>query len=331
MSDFVPDLLLIDANSIGYAAMYQPNLAKLSSNGFSTSALHGLPASVFKVMGLYPQAVPLVLWDGRAQWRYDIYPDYKSEREATPEKIEIRRMYREQVPYLRQMLFDLGFPQVSHPETEADDIAGVITRNLPYTQEDLKVLLVTTDSDWVQALSPNVRFFYTRDESVTDLERLASPEFKDGPFDSTEQYLSAKCMAGDDSDTITGVAGVGLKTAAKFLREHGSFEALWDKADAGQSFKGVKLLSIIAPQARDLYRRNRRLMDWSLAQMPHDLSVSMPAPSIRHALALAEQFELRRLADRMKSFSVDRDRWGKVCRLVEASLAVRGVDRQLDA
>src|SRR5690625_4894456 len=168
-SVFSPDVLLIDANSIGYATMYQPALARLAFKGKSTSALHGLPASLFKVMRLYPDATPIVLWDGRAQWRYDIYPEYKSERFITPEKKAIRDSYKEQLAHLQQLICAMGLPQLAHRDTEADDLAGVIARNC---DPDMNVLLVTTDSDWMQVLAHNVQMFNNRTDATISMEDI---------------------------------------------------------------------------------------------------------------------------------------------------------------
>jgi hypothetical protein len=63
------DLLVFDMNALGYAAMYQPNLAKLKHRGMPTAALHGAMASLFSRMGEFPTAMPLVIWDGLANWR----------------------------------------------------------------------------------------------------------------------------------------------------------------------------------------------------------------------------------------------------------------------
>ena len=123
-----PDLLLIDVNGLGYAAMYQPNLAKLEHQGFSTAALHGALMSVFMRMGELPKATPLVIWDGRAQWRHDMYPGYKANRKDDESKKAIRDAYALQVPWIQLILNRLGIPQVRCASAEADDIAGVLSR-----------------------------------------------------------------------------------------------------------------------------------------------------------------------------------------------------------
>ena len=116
------DLLVFDMNGLGYAAMYQPSLAKLSHKGMPTAALHGAMASLFSKMAEFPTAMPHVLWDGRAAWRKALLPEYKANRSDTPEKVEIRESYRKQVPYIQQMLMQLGIPQVRSGDAEADDV-----------------------------------------------------------------------------------------------------------------------------------------------------------------------------------------------------------------
>lgn len=315
------DIILIDANSIGYAAMYQPNLARLAHDGQSTAALHGLPMSVFKLMKRFPEATPILLWDGKARWRYERYPEYKSDRKADPEKVAIRDAYAAQVPHLRRLFFDLGLPQMGHPDTEADDLAGMITRRIVENDDTLNILLSTTDSDWVQSLHERVHWFKTSDETLTDLARLASEDFKDGPFDTPEQYLAAKCLAGDSSDSIEGIPGIGLKTGAKFHREYGDFETLWARADAGEKFKGAKLQSILTPEARALYLRNREIMDWRQAPIPDDVSLSCPAPDMASAIEITERFGLKRIQDAMRSTPMDRAAWGPVLWKIDQLIA----------
>lgn len=314
------DLLLIDANSIGYAAMYQPALSRLAFNGEPTSALHGLPASVFKLMRLYPMAMPVLLWDGHCQWRYDLHPDYKSNRGLDPAKLAIRESYRRQSAPLRLLLMAVGLPSISHRDVEADDIAGLLCRNLP---RDTRVVLATADSDYVQAIADNVVWHDTRNDRVVDLTYLATEGLgKDGTFDSAEQYLAAKCLAGDSSDVIDGIRGIGLNTAAKFHREYGGFEALWAAADAGAPMRGAKLLSVVNQAARDTYARNRKLMDWRLAEMPDDLHYTMWRPDTQEAAAIAAEYGLAQFKKTLDSMVLPQDAWRD--RLTQVEWALEG-------
>lgn len=325
-----PDILLIDANSIGYAAMYQPELAKLSKNGFCTAAMHGLPATVFRLMRRFPGATPMLLWDGQAQWRRDLYPDYKITRHADPAVQEIKRLYKAQGAYLRQIFHRMGFPQIAEKTTEADDIAGLIVRNAP---SDLKVLMITTDSDWPQALRPNASILNPRTNVYIDLAHLATTEFKGGPFVDPDQYLTAKCLAGDDSDCITGVEGIGLKTGAKILNDFGSLQALWDLVDSGENFKSKRVTAVASEEGREIYLRNRRLMDWREAELPDEIRV-YGAPADASALStLAKEFELQSVASQGEHLIALAERqgwydtWHRHGRLVKQIMIDRPADR----
>ena len=263
LADQSVDILLIDANSLGYSAMYQPALSRLEHNGMPTAALHGMMASMFARMNAFPSALPVVLWDGHAGWRHQVLPDYKSNRNSTPEKIEIRAQYRKQVPYLQQLLLQIGIPQIRHPELEADDLAGIICAGI---EPSLRVEMVTKDTDWWQALRPGVRWFSPLNKATITLETLADPVAMKGEhYLSTDEYLQCKALAGDTSDCIPGIEKVGMKTAAKIIREYGGMDAFWARIDAGMTVKGVVIERLATEISRKTYRRNLTLMDWRAA------------------------------------------------------------------
>lgn len=314
-----PSILLIDANSIGYAAMYQPALAKLAFNGESTSAMHGLPNSIFKLMRLYPDAIPLLLWDGRAQWRFDLHPEYKSNRGSTPDKIAIRESYKRQSNYLRLLLMEAGFPMLAHRDMEADDLAGLICRRLP---KDVRIILATADGDWVQSIGENVVWHDTRNDRIVDLAYLVTEELNkvDGIVDSPDAYLTAKCLSGDSSDVIDGVDGVGIKTVMKFTRQYGSLEAIWAAFDAGEKMSGAKLLSMVTPKARALYARNRKLMDWSCAPMPPNVHYTMLRPDPAAVSGMTSEFGLAKLEKTIGGMDIPQSAWRDGLRMVETAL-----------
>lgn len=252
----------IDVNALGFAALYQPNLAKLMHNGQPTSALHGVPTAVMSLVGLFPDHVPFVLWDGRSHFRHALLPGYKANRTASPDKIAMREAYRVQTPIIRLMLHALGIPQIASKNCEADDIAGWLCRLLG--PED-SIVLSTKDSDWWQALRKNAVWYSVTSKKALRFEDLSRTDLFDGPFDSIDQYVKAKAMAGDSSDDIPGVPKVGIKTAAKLLREYGSFEAMWGKFDCGETIKGVIAEKVAGPEYREIYQRNLELIDWNRA------------------------------------------------------------------
>ena len=168
-----------------------------------------------------------------------------------------------QAAIVRQLVGHLGIPQIFCPGFEADDLAGLICRGVDQRWE---VVLATSDSDWYQALREKVTWFSPHTEKQVTLGDLrGATAVSEGPFDSIDHFIEAKALAGDSSDGIPGVRGVGIKTAAKIIREHGSVESLWAKHDGGVAVKGVIPLRVAGQEYREIYRRNLRLIDWRLA------------------------------------------------------------------
>lgn len=319
-----PDLLLIDVNGLGYAAMYQPNLAKLEHQGFSTAALHGALMSVFMRMGELPKATPLVIWDGRAQWRHDMYPGYKANRKDDESKKAIRDAYALQVPWIQLILNRLGIPQVRCASAEADDIAGVLCREL---DSSWSIELNSKDTDWYQALAENVTWYSPTSRKRVTLQSLADPNngLDDGHFVDTWEYLQAKALAGDTSDAIDGVQGVGLKTAVKIMRASGgSLESFWASVDGGKQPSGVVASRVAEPESRAIFERNIKLMDWRHAPGLDAQKMALTAcktPDWDDVQGLCEQFGLSRVLTRARGLMGDRPvGWGAALDAVQAAL-----------
>ncbi len=306
MDNTSPDIVLVDGNNIGYAAMYVPAFARLAHNGFPTGAIHGAVASIFARMKARPQAVPVVFWDRSASWRHELMPEYKASRSATPEKREIRQRYKQQLPITQQLLSAMGIPQVSCGEAEADDLVGHTCREI---DESWRIECLSKDTDWWQALKRNITWFPTDYDSPIRLEDLQNPDHRvtknTGHFLSTDEYLECKALAGDDSDEIAGLDGIGLKTAAKVIRKYGSsIEHFWAKADAGEIKPKGKAEELIASEsAREVFRRNHRLMDWRQApEIRRDLlSITCGEPNWHEISNLTQQFGLTKAAAAAKS------------------------------
>lgn len=262
---FKPDILLVDINGLGYACMYLPAFNRLSVNGFQTGAIHGALSSLFAYMDSRPGAVPIVLWDNRANWRYSLLPEYKGNRSDTPEKVAIKECYKTQTPVIRMMLTALGIPQISCGEAEADDLAGHICREI---DPSWNIELGTKDTDWYQSLKENVAWYSSLTKKYVTLESLADPNNgMECNFLSTKEYLEAKALAGDTSDYIPGIDKVGLKTAVKIMREHGgTIDSFWTAVDEGRHIpKGSVQERLANQESRDIFKRNKILMDWGQA------------------------------------------------------------------
>ncbi|MBU2788893.1 DNA polymerase I, partial [Acidithiobacillus sp. VAN18-1] len=161
------------------------------------------------------------------------------------------------------------------------------------------ITLASNDRDWWQALGQMVDWFSPITDTHVTLEDMGTTKVKDGPFKDAEEYLLAKAMAGDDSDNIPGVPGVGLKTAVKLLRMHGGLDGICSAVQSGVA-KDKKSADIA--EHHEIILRNLRIMDWR--QAPdlniHQFGVLRETFDAGDALLWCDELGLGKLADRLK-------------------------------
>src|SRR5439155_19934610 len=157
----------------------------------------------------------LVVLEGGRTFRHDSYADYKSQRPRTPDDLAT------QAPIAREMAQALGIPMVEQPGYEADDVIGTLA--CLGKQEGWDVRIVTGDLDALQLVNEGVCVIASRpgrsDSTVYDAAAVRE-KLGVGP----EQVPDFKALSGDPSDNIPGARGIGPKTAAQLLKEHGTVE-----------------------------------------------------------------------------------------------------------
>ena len=205
--------LIIDGNSIGYAAhstkpLVVDGIGEVQAVYQSLKMLKSLKQKYSE----YPNI--LWLWDGKADFRFELYPEYKGNRSDTAEKREVKEKYHAVEDYLRKCLSLLGVVQLIAPNYEADDLAAFYCRQA--TKKNRKVQLITGDGDWKQLVSKNVSWCDPR----TKLERFVDHTnfSQETGFDTPGKFLMHKALMGDSSDNIPSV-GIGDK-GAKLLIDH---------------------------------------------------------------------------------------------------------------
>lgn len=246
--------VLIDGNSLGYAAHHG---TKLTSGDMQTQAVFGFVRAIADIRREYFDHALVVLWDGRAQWRLDLHPEYKSNRKSDPKKVAERDAYAEQRPFIAQAMQQLGICQMTASTHEADDLAGLLVARW-MAQPGNEIVLMSGDADWIQLLRPDVTWRDRRDDSkVIRLSNLMDKTGYATPFG----FLQGKCLHGDNSDCISGVGGIGEKGAPEFIAEFGSVRNFWQRCDSGD-FKPTKKshINLCSANGRMLFGRNMRLM-----------------------------------------------------------------------
>jgi len=231
-----PVLYLIDGSSYIYRAYYA--IRHLSSpSGFPTNALYGFTQMLLKVLKeRKPDHVAVVFDKGRRTFRTELYPDYKANRAAMPEDLV------PQIAPIKEMVRAFNIPVLEMEGFEADDIIGAMARRCE--KDGMEVVVVTGDKDLMQIVTPSVTLLDTMKDKVSG---LAEVEERFGV--KPEQVVDVLGLAGDPSDNIPGVPGIGEKTAIKLIREFGSLDALLERADEVKGKTGERLKKF-ADQAR---------------------------------------------------------------------------------
>lgn len=244
---------IIDGNSIGHAAHRS---TKLNSGDLQTQAVFGFIRSLRDMRIERPDFTPMVLWDGKAHWRFSLHPEYKSNRDNDPKKVEERKHYVAQRPYISRALEHLGVRQMTAMSHEADDMAGLLVGQL--AKPGNEVLLTTGDQDWIQLVRPGVTWRDHRDETkVVTLDNLMDKTGYPTPY----AFLEGKCLQGDSSDVISGVGGIGEKGAPEFIAEFGSVRKFWQLCEGGEFVPKKKAhLRLCSAEGRMIFGRNMRLM-----------------------------------------------------------------------
>lgn len=262
------DTILIDGNALGRRMDAAMNL---SVGGMKTGAIFGFIKAVGAMKAKYPKVDILTLWDGRAQWRYDLYPGYKGNREAkTPKEAADDAAYKKQVSIIRKGLEYLGVRQLCCATEEADDMAGYFTRALAATGK--RTLVVTGDKDWLQLVDDNTDWYDPMKDLYVTMDNL----FDETGYRNGRAFLDGKVLMGDSSDTIPPVGGIGEKGAPVFIAEFGSVKEFFAKVDSGEFVpKKAAHTKLASPEGRAKYELNYKLMNLLDTKKPKSENVSV--------------------------------------------------------
>jgi DNA polymerase I len=222
-------LYVIDISSYVFRAYHAlPPLS--SSRGEPTHAVHGVTSMLMKLVKERDPKRLVVAVDARGgSFRKELDPRYKANRPPPPEDLE------QQVKRVFEIVRAMGIPCLERPTFEADDVIATIVRQAK--EEGLKTVIVSADKDLLQLVGPDVVMYDTMRENVFgEAETVA----KMGVLPAQVRDLLA--LMGDASDNVPGVPGVGQKTAAKLLADHGDLEGIYARIDAVKGKLREKLL-----------------------------------------------------------------------------------------
>lgn len=263
--------LLVDGNSLMHRAFHALPVMD-NGEGVYTNALHGFLNMLLKVVREENVRYLAVCFDEHGPtFRHTVYPDYKAGRAATPDEL------RQQLRTIRELLSDLGVKWYALQGWEADDLLG--TLSLKGAAAGVTPLLLTGDRDALQLVGNGVEMMFTR-KGISETIRFTPASVYEEYGFSPEQVTDWKGLAGDSSDNIPGIPGVGDKTAVKLLKEYGSLENILAHAGEVKGKLGEKLVTW-ADQARQCKElatiRRDAPVQWSLADVAlPDMTQGLP-------------------------------------------------------
>lgn len=250
-------LLLIDGQSLLYTMFYATlpksylfaktwedkaatkKLIMQNSEGLYTNGVYGMTKKLLKIIKTIKPRYITVAWDkSRNTFRREIYPAYKENRN------KIKPELAQQIGLMQNILSAMGITQFDHPNYEADDLIGTLARKF---QNEVSIRILTKDRDAMQLVSNQSYVWLMNGNKETNGIPDGSQQFDPAAVKETfgvypKQFPDLKALAGDSSDNIPGVPGVGEKTAVPLLSEFNSIEELYSFIENPKNEEGFKFL-----------------------------------------------------------------------------------------
>jgi len=227
---------LIDGHSLLYQAFYAiKNLT--SPQGEPVNAVYGFTAMIRKLLREKTPDYIAVVFDSRGPtFRHLEFEDYKATRKPMPDDMT------PQIPTIKEVLQALGIAVFAKQGFEADDIIGTLAKKAE--EQGIETFIATRDKDVDQLLSPLIKKYNNKTGEVYDLKAL-----KEEKRIEPRQVIDMMALAGDTSDNVPGVPGIGPKTALELIQKFGDLEGVLSNTDKISGKKRRESLKEFAEQA----------------------------------------------------------------------------------
>ena len=250
---------LIDGSGYIFRAYYALPPLSRKSDGLPTGAVSGFCNMLFKLLedsksndnDQKPTHFAVVFDSARKNFRNEIYSEYKANRSEAPEDLV------PQFDYIRKSVDAFNLPSVELINYEADDLIATYVEKI--LKEGAKVTIISSDKDLMQLYKKNVRI-YDPMKNKFILEKDVSNKFGVTP----DKIIDVQALAGDSSDNVPGVPGIGIKTAAELINKYGSLEKLLEKAEEIKQNKRRETI---------IENKNKALLSKKLVTLKKDVPV----------------------------------------------------------
>ena len=278
-------LMVIDGNSILNRAFYGVRMLT-NHEGLPTNAIYGFLSTLFRLQDEYAPDRTVVCFDVKEKtFRHKKFDSYKATRKGMPDELAT------QLPVMKEVLDALGVTRCEQPGYEADDLIGTISRKAE-AQGDT-CLVVTGDRDSLQLVSDQTTVHLVSSKGRQDTSRDITPAvFREEYGFDPIRLIDLKALMGDTSDNISGVPGVGEKTALNLIRQFGTLDGVYANLDSPDIKKGLHDKLVSGEQAaRDSYWLATIDRDAPLPLDPASLPEAQPDRDALYALLTRLEFK----------------------------------------
>ncbi len=240
-----PKMLIIDGKALVYRSFYALPPTMNTKTGEQVNAVYGFTTVLIKAINeFHPDYIVLTMDKKGPTFRHKKYKEYKATREKAPEDLYA------QIPRIKDMAEMFGIPVYEKQRYEADDLIGTITHQV---DSKIEKTIVTGDLDTLQLINSHTKV-YTISRGVTESVIYDTEKVKERYNLAPEQMIDFKALAGDTSDNIPGVRGIGEKTASSLLTEFGNLNNIYRYLEAGNNKKEKK----IKPKTEELLKQYKQ-------------------------------------------------------------------------
>ena len=316
-----PLLLLFDGNALVHRAFHALPPLTQPRTGELVNAVYGFASTLLKVFADFKPTHWAVAFDRPTPtFRHEMFEEYKAQRPAMPEEL------KSQIKKVHQLVEAFHIPVFEIDGFEADDVLGTLSKQAD--EQGIETIIVTGDNDMLQAVLPRVKTLAPR-RTFTDTVLYDEEAVEQKYGIKPEQLADLKALAGDVSDNIPGLPGVGEKTAAKLLQQYGSLRGIYDHIE-----------DITPSKLQDTLReyRTRAFRNKELSTIVKDVPVKLDLKTCqvshydRNEVArLFQEFEFIKLLPRLPQIQAESAQPSAVkCHMVNTETALEQLIGELE-
>ncbi len=291
MSEAKNEIYLLDAYALIYRAYYAfIRNPRINSKGLNTSAIFGFTNSLLEVLTkAKPEYLAVAFDPAGLNFRHNLYPEYKANREATPEDIKMA------VPYIKRILNAMHIPILEKAGFEADDVIGTIAKKAE--QAGYKVFMVTPDKDYAQLVSDNIKIFKPKSNG-NDIEIWGVKEVCEHfEIQNPEQVIDILGLWGDAADNIPGCPNIGEKKAKAIIKDYGSIDGVYQNIEQQ---KGKQRENLVNFEAQVKLSRQLATIDINVPIDFIEKDIKIDIPDSKELTRIFEELEFRTLIIRIE-------------------------------